>query len=521
MTDTEEQSAGTAEIFLRLREAYGAGDWAACRARLDEAGARDPDSMELKRWKARLAWREGDWRMLGEAAKDYLTFHPHDREIAQLCARAFSNLKQWSVAADAWRRVAELRADWPEAWAQLARAQLRADLPHAAAASARRLAGIAGTDALLASARLAVERGQMAEAASHFARLAAEAPDRAIEELRAYEKKADIRATALAACALRQGRDGETCKAIVKTIADDLLPRALAGERRGRILDAHLDYTVLAQIEPDDVIAKTGQRRTLQALQDDAKERMTSDRKRAQKTWMQILYLQPRDGRALTALGQMAMAEQDWSKAAGLWASLLEAAPQDARALVQHARALDRAQEFTRAIAAWRAVLSAEPENVEAQLALAKLPSRIIKAGREAVEAQRHVEAVAFFRAVPDDCPEHDDAGRRLEQTARYLRRDMRAAYKARRYEQVVRFGAAAASAAPGNEDIQRLLAQAAMRTHDYAIAAPAWERLMALSPETRETAMPQLARCRQRLGEAEMADIEPRSAASPIEKNP
>ena len=521
MTDTDEQSAGTAEIFLRVREAYGAGDWAACRAHLDAARALDPDSMELKRWQARLAWREGDWRTLGEAARDYLTFHPHDREMAQFCARAFSNLKQWSAAADAWRRVAELRPDWPEAWLQLARAQLRAELPHAAAASARRLAGIAGTDAALACVRLALERGQMAEAASHFARLAAEAPDRAIEELRAYEKKADIRATALAASALRQGPDGETCKAMARTIADDLLPRALASERRGRIVDAHLDYAVLAQIEPDDVIAKTGQRRTLQALQDDAKERMTSDRKRAQKTWLQILYLQPRDGRALTALGQMAMAEQDWSKAAGLWASLLETAPADARALVQHARALDRAQEFTRAIAAWRAVLAAEPENVEAQLALAKLPSRIVKAGREAVEAQRHVEAVAFFRAVPDDCPERDDAGRRLEQTARYLRREMRAAYKARHYEQVVRFGAAAAVAAPGNEDIQRLLAQAAMRTRDYAIAASAWERLIALSPQTRETAAPQLARCRQRLGEAEMADIEPRSAASPIEKDP
>ncbi|HEX4861280.1 MAG TPA: hypothetical protein VFV07_08590, partial [Rhizomicrobium sp.] len=164
---------------------------------------------------------------------------------------------------------------------------------------------------------------------------------------------------------------------------------------------------------------------------------------------------------------------------------------------------------------------AAEPENVEAQLALAKLPSRIIKAGREAVEAQRYVESVAFFSAVPQDCAERDDALRRLEQTARHLRREMRAAYKARRYEQVVRFGVAAAVAAPDNEDIQRLLAQAAMRTRDYAIAASAWERLMALSPETRETAAPQLAKCRQRLGEAEMADIEPKSAASPIEKEP
>lgn len=510
MTGAEEPSAGTAEIFLRVREAHGAGDWAACRASLDEACTLDPDSMELKRWQARLAWREGDWPALGEAAQGYLAFHPDDREMAQLCARALSNLKQWSAAIDAWRRVAELRADWPEAWLQLARAQLRAELPHAAAASARHLAGIAGTDAVLASARLAIERGQMAEAACHLARLAAEAPDRAIEELRAYEKKADVRATALAACALRQGRDGETCKAMAKTIADDLLPHALAGERHGHILDAHLDYAVLAQIEPDDVIAKTGLRRTMQALQDEARERMATDRKRAQKTWLQILYLLPGDCRALSALGQMAMAEHDWSRAAGLWASLLETAPGDARARVQHARALDRAQEFTRALAAWRTVLSAEPENVEAQLALAKLPSRIIKAGREAVEAQRHVEAVAIFRTVPDDCPERDDAGRRLDQTARTLRREMRTAYKARRYEWVVRFGIAAAAAAPGNEDIQRLLAQAAMRTRDYATAAAAWEKLMALSPQMRETAAPQLARCRLRLGEAEMADIEP-----------
>jgi cytochrome c-type biogenesis protein CcmH/NrfG len=504
MTGKDEQPAGTAEFFLRARQAYGADDWAGCRAALEEVRALDPESMELKRWQARLAHREGNWQALADTAAEYLVFHPRDREVAQLCARALSNLKQWSAAALAWQRAAELRPDWPEAWIQLARAQLRADLPHAAAASARRLNGIAGPDAVLASARLALERGQMAEAAGHFARLAAKSAGRVVDELRAYESKADFRAAALAAMGLAKGRDEESYKAMVKTIANDLLPRALAAERRRRMLDAYLDYAVLAQIEPEDVIAKTGQRRTLQALHDEARDRMAADRKRAQKIYLQILYLQPGDSRALTALAQIAMAEQDGIRAAGLWAALLETSPADPRALVQHARALDRAQEFPRAIAAWRALLSVEPENVEAQLALAKLPSRIIKAGREAVEAGRHVEAVAIFSAVPEDSPEHADALRRLEQTARHLRRDMRAYYKARRYEHVVRSGTAAAIAMPQDADIQRLLGQAAMRTRDYALASAAWEKLVTLAPETRPTATLQLARCRLRLGQVE-----------------
>jgi tetratricopeptide (TPR) repeat protein len=544
---TGEQAAALAGTFARAREAYGAGDWAACRAALEEAHALDPDSMELKRWQARLAYREGDWQGLSDAAQAYLAFHPQDREMAQLCARGFSNAKQWSAATLAWQRVAELRPDWPEAWLQLARAQLRGEVPHLAAASARRLSELAGTDAILAAARLAIERGQMAEAAEHFARLAAEAPERGVEELRSLEKKTDIRATVLAAAGLARGPQGETYKGIARSAAGDLLPRALGAERRGRTLDAHLDYAVLAQVEPDDMIAKTGMRRTLQTLQDDAKERAGTDRMSAQKAYLQILFLQPGDTRALTALGQIAMAEQDWGKASELWSALLAITPGDIRALVQNARALDRAHDFTRATAAWRGVLAAEPANTEAQLALSKLPSRIVKAGREAVDTQRYVDAVALFSAVPPDSPEHETTLRRLDQVVRFLRREMRAAYKTRHFEQVVRYGTAAVSVQPDHEDLQRLLAQSAMRTRDYALAAEAWSKAVALSPpETRGAAILHLARCRLRLGETEesralvagllrdepenadaaalareiAADIQSRGAASPTEKD-
>lgn len=501
----EQSSSGIAETLQRARDAYTADDLTACREHVERARALDPHSMEVKRWQARLAWREGDWKTLGEAAQSYLDIRPSDREMAQLSARALSNSKQWPAAAKAWQRVAELRPDWPEAWLQLARAQLRTDMPHAAARSALRLRDIAGSDALLACARLAVERGQMAEAAAHFARLAAEAPERALEELRAGEKKGDFRVVALAALALGDASGDDVYGKMSKTIARDLLPRAVASERRGRAVDAHLDYAVLAQIEPDDALARAGLKRTLQFLQDAAREQIAKgDRKRAFKTYLQILYCEPGDSRALAALGQLAMGDQDWLKAAELWASFLEVSPGDPKALVQRARALDRAQELRDALAAWHCVLSVEADNIEAQLALAKLPSRIVKAGRQAVEERRFVEAADILLAVPRDCPEHDDATRRLEQVSRHLRKEMRTAYKERRFEWVVHCGIAANTVTRDNEDMQRLLAQAAMRTRDYAIAADAWTRLMQLTPAARSSAALQLARCRLRLGELE-----------------
>lgn len=505
MGGDEQSPSGVADILRQARDAYAADDLTACGEHVERARALDPNSMEIKRWQARLAWRASDWQTLGEAAQSYLDIRPSDREMAQFAARALSNSKQWLAAIAAWRRVAELRPDWPEAWLQLARAQLKADMPHATARSARRLRDIAGSDALLACARLAVERGQMAEAAGHFARLAAEAPERAQDELRAYEKKGDSRAAVLVALGLGHSSGSDEYGKMSRTIARDLLPRAVASERRGRAVDAYLDYAVLAQIEPDDILARTGIRRTLQFLQDTAREQIgEGDRKRAFKTYLQILYCQPDDGRALVALGQLSMADQDWRKAAEIWASFLETSPGDPKALVQHARALDRAQEFSAALAAWRAVLAVEADNIEAQLAIAKLPSRIIKAGRQAVEEQRYAEAVDILLAVPRDAPEHDDAVRRLEQTARHLRKEMRAAYKERRFEWVVRCGVAAGKAAPGNEDVQRLLAQSAMRTRDYAIAADAWRRLIELTPAARSTATLQLARCHLRQGQAE-----------------
>ncbi|HEX4293616.1 MAG TPA: hypothetical protein VHZ29_05745 [Rhizomicrobium sp.] len=497
--------SGIAEILQRAKDAYSANDLTACREFVEQARARDPDSAEIKRWQARLAWRAGDWKALGAAAQAYLAIRPTDREMAQFAARALSNSKEWLAAVPAWRLVAELRPDWPEAWLQLARAQQRADMPHAAARSARRLREIAGSDALIACARLAVERGQMAEAAGHFARLAAEAPERALEELRAYEKKGDFRTVALAALGLRDSSGDDVYGKMSKAIARDLFPRAVAGERRGRAVDAHLDYAVLALIEPDDVLAKTGLRRTLQFLQDAAREQVgQGDRKRAFKTYLQILYCQPDDGRALAALGQLAMADQEWLKASELWAAFLEASPGDPKALVQRARALDRAQEFPAALAAWRAVLAVETDNIEAQLALAKLPVRIVKAGRQAVEEQRYVEAAYILLAVPADAPEHGDAARRLEQVSRHLRKGMRAAYKERRFELVAQFGTAAGRISRDDEEVQRLLAQAAMRIRDYATAAGAWARLAELAPAARSSAALQLARCHLRLGQAD-----------------
>lgn len=488
---------------LRLaRDAYAANELTACRAHLEQAGLTGQNALELVRWQARLAWRESDWKTLSEATESYLRVRPSDREMAQLHARALSNSRQWFAATGAWQRVTQLRPDWPESWYQLARIQLRADMPYAAARSAERLLHIAQGDAILLCARLALERGQMADAAEAFRRLAAGDPALAEKELRARERDGDFRAVALAAIGLAHSTDSESYKTMLNVISRDLVSKAVAGERRGDAVKAHLDYAVLAQIDGGDVMAQSGMKRTLQSLHETARQQIAAgDRQRARKTYLGLLHCRPGDARALAAIGQILMADQDWRRAAEAWDALLGMSPADSKALVQRARALDRAQEFAAALDAWNRVLAADGDNAEAHLALTKLPSSIVKAGRKAVEEHRYREAAAIFSAVPAGCPEHADVLRRLDQVFRYLHKDMRAAYKERRFEWVVAYGVAAGPIAPDNDDIQRLLAQAAMRTRDYEIAAGAWLRLIALVPAMRPSATLQLARCHQRLG--------------------
>jgi predicted Zn-dependent protease len=499
---SENPNAEFVESLKLAGDAFGANDLAACRVFLEKAQTADPRSLELKRWQARLAWREGDWKALRDIVDTYLAQDAGDREMHQLGARSLSSLKQWPEAAQAWQRVTQLRSDWPEGWFQLARSQLRAGRPQAAARSAERLRGFAGREALLASSRLAFESGQMSQAAQALARLADEAPDQARKELRAAGQKGDLRVAALTALALARLPGGEAHRKTAMDMARDLLQRAVAYERRENTVEAYLDYATLAQIEPDDILSRTGMKRTLQFLQERAKEKNTAgDRDGARKTYLEILFCKPDDRHALTALGQMQMADQDWPKAAETWEAAVKAAPGDTKAVLQHARALDRAQDFAAALATWQALLAAEPENAEAQITLSRLPIRMIRAGRQAVEEHRYIAAADAFALVPQDAPEHAEAERRLEHVFRHLRREIREAYKERRFERVVALGVAAAKLAPDDQDTQRLLAQAATRTRDYAIAARAWSKVRLIAPALRAAASLHLARCHLRLG--------------------
>jgi len=507
VVDASEQAPDAfAETMRMARAAFGADDDGACKAYLEQARALQPEALDIERWSARLAWRASDWRALFAATKTFLDIRP-DREMAQLNARALSNLREWPAAAEAWRRVTELRPDWAEGWFQLARAQWRSKRPYAAARSAASLRAIGDADARASAARLAVECGQMERARDLFAEMAASDPAAAEQELRSYERKSDFRGAAVAAAGLGRRDDGEPFKKVAAAIARDLLPRAAAAEREGRAAAAYLEYAAMLAVEPENILALTATERVLKFLQQSAKDQTAiGDRAAARETFVTILNLKPDDVRSLHGLAQIEMAEQHWLSAAEVWEAVLTAAPEDEKALLQRARALDRAQAFGPAVSAWRAVLHADPNNSEANLALAKLTVRMLKAAKTALEDGQAVAAADLLLQVPRQSARAAELERRLGQVLRHLHKQMRMAYKDRRFHSVVANGLAAIRIDAEHEDIQRLLAQAAMRTHDFAAAAVAWQRLAALNPALGGAARLHLARCHQRLGDADAA---------------
>ncbi len=186
----------------------------------------------------RRAWpgAKGDWKTLGEAAQSYLDIRPSDREMAQLLGAGAQQFQAMARGRQRHGGASPSSAPTgPKRGCSSRRAQLRADMPHAARTVWRCDCAISrGSDALLACARLAVERGQMAEAAAHFARLAAEAPERALEELRGQREKGRFPRRRIGGpwrSAISSGDD--VYGKMSKTIARDLLPRAVASERRG------------------------------------------------------------------------------------------------------------------------------------------------------------------------------------------------------------------------------------------------------------------------------------------------
>jgi len=498
--------AAFAQTMRLVRESFAGGDPSACRAHLEAARALEPEAPDVARWQARLAWRDNDWEALLEAAAAFPDVRA-DREMAQLRARALSNLKRWPEAVEAWQAVTELRPGWAEAVSQLARAQWRAKRAYAAAHTAARLRALEDRPSQVLAARLALERGQMGEAHELYAALAAADAARVEEELHHHERKSDFAAVAVIAGALGRRSDGEPFRKKAAAVARDLLPRAASAERQGRADIAYVEYAAMLAVEPTNILAQTASRRIVKFLHDTAKTQYAAgERDAARESYAAILALAPKDGRALSGLAQVEMAAQNWLAAADAWDGLLALSAHDEKALTQRARALDRACAYERAIAAWRAVQVADPANSEANLALARLGSRIVKAARQALEQGDALVAAELLFLARQDAADPDEVERRLDQVLRQLRKQMRQAYKDRRFAAVVAQGRVAVRIAAGDADAQRLLAQAAMRTHDFAVAAKAWERVAELSPEHADKANQERARCHERLGSADAA---------------
>jgi tetratricopeptide (TPR) repeat protein len=495
------------ECLKQARQAYEGAELDRCRQFLDRAAAIDPESLGLMRWRARLAHREGDWPVLRDMAAQYCGVEPGDREMRQFLARAWTNMKCWPDAARAWQQMIALRPDWPEAHFQLARAQIRSNLSSAANATIAVLESLGDRDiaAWQLGGRLAVEAGDIHGAIRMFSRLAEHDAAKAEDEFQLFEKAKSHHGMLAVAVAMRAQDSAQGWNEKISVIMTEITKDAALHQRDGELVEAYHDFAALAAAASDDQLALAGMDRIILTLQNQAKRYVAQELPRKSiLTYQMILRCTPGDERALIAIGRLQMALRDWSAAAEAWSAVLDRSPNDADALVQYARATERAQDFPRAQDAWARVLAAAPGDHEAEDAVAKLPGRIVRAGRKAVEAMDYIQAAQLFALVKPDCAEYADARRRLDQVARYLVRDMRAAYKEKTFARVVSLGTAAAKIAPDVVDVHRLLAQAAMTSRDYAVAAHAWQRLLELAPENFATYALPLARCYLRLGRIE-----------------
>jgi len=494
------------ESLQGARKAYESSDTALCRQFLDQAAEIDSDSLGVLRWRARLSHREGDWRDLYDATSQYCLVDSDDREMRQFLARACSNLKLWPEAVRAWRDLIVLRPGWPEGLFQLARAQAKCNLISAAGATITELEALGENNAAswMLAGRLAVEVGDIARAISIFSRVAQHDGDKAQSELGYFEKARDFRGTLAVAVSLQACGPSPRWEQKAGEVVNELTKSAAIHQRDGNLVEAYNDFAAL-KIARNDELAAAGMTHILQALQSQVNRYIAQeDPRKAIHTYQMILRCVPGNERALAGIGRLLMTLQDWSAAAEAWEALLEKSPRDREALVQHARAVERAQDFAGAREAWAKVLAEAPSDREANDAVLKLPTRIVRAGRKAVEEQRYVDAARLFALVSEECPEYADARRRLEQVTRHLLKEMRAAYKDKKHAHVVSVGITAAELEPKHVDVNRLLARAAMATRSYPIAAQAWKRLMALSPETSSASALSLAKCYLRMGKVE-----------------
>lgn len=503
----ETTSSDRLDDILRLvSRAYTARDGATCRQLVDQALKLDPDSEAVHRWAARVAYREQAWPAVLNSARILLAAAPGNAEAVQLQARALSALEQWSEAADAWRRLADLRPDALDVWRELA---------HAAAVSGRTDMAFAAMDMLQARGRTDLAALQQAAGAavdigdSDLARRLfhslAQSDRAAVEtDLEDYLKQGQLRGAAAALAALQE--DGAAPDDEAMTLSEALVRDAIHHERSDALLEACFDYGAALLLYPSDLIIQKGRTRSVEALITRANDCLAKGRQsEARARGLDLLRCASGQVALLRKAAALFAALADPEASERLCLQILEQDPRDAEALLQLARLKEGAQQFDQALDLWRRLAKAHPGHKEGQRALERAPGRILTAGRTAFSEGRLIEAARHFQAVPSDSPLYEDACRRLEQAGRHMLRDVRIAYKEERMEEVVALGAVAADIVADNSEVLRLLARGAMKLRDNGTAVEAWERFLEQDRQS-VPAFVGLGRCRLGLGDLDAA---------------
>lgn len=494
-----EANGSTAAHLAAAKEAFESGDLALCRCEALKAESVDPDNKDVHRWLARLSYRAREWQALRKHAVAFLAAVPDDREMAQLKGRACLALKLWQEAADTWLHVTRLRPEWAEGWYQLTRSLAKAGDVYRARASAIRLRELGNTSALalVTAAHVFLELDDLPAAAEAYEHLGKNDPELLGKELPKHESREDLRGCAVVIAALRRSEVSGDLRQKLGDLSDNLIRRAIAAERAGKLSEALLDYSAAALLSPDDPLAARSGSRLLQKLHDRADTHVKAgDAAGAVAIYEEIVRTSPGNLKTATQLAKLHMQTHEWARAAAVWRHLTEERPDNPQYALFYARCLERSGELDTAHRAWIRLGKLDPGNQEAANALSKIPGRLIKAAQTAIAEGRYPGAWKALCSVPEGCPEHEGAQRRLAQLGRYARKKMRAAYKVGRYLDVVENGTVAVQVMPNDLDLARMLAKAAMRVSNFAAAAAAWRRALAPGSELAPQDQLNYARC-------------------------
>ncbi len=488
---------------------FAAGDTEGAKQIFELARRANPTDRAALLGLCRVSYRLADWPTLQTQTLAYRESFPVNLEIEQFAARAETALRNWPAAAVLWEHVAAARPDWFEARFQYARALYRAGRTIQAAKLVEDLntAGAPDATAKCLLARMAAETGQIAISWANYTSLAETDPARSASEVQERLKTGDPRMAAIAAWTLIGTNPKALGENDLKLAVSLLAANAARQEQSGSLVQAYFDYAALRMVSSDAATADRGASRILKMLNASASEALAAqDMERARTALSYLVEIEPDLLRNLVSYGRVLVKTEHWDEATVIWRRALGQDPGLLEGYVQIARALERSDQFAAAETAWRDVLGRDPMHAEALDWEARIRTRMIKKGRQAITDERLSEAFEIWQQLAAQTPAVEEAASRIEQVSRLVLRQLRAAHKAQDHRAVLAAEPVIRERLAKDGEAQMILARAAMATRQYDIAVPAWKIVLEADPANRITALIHLMRSYDRLAQPDQA---------------